>query len=140
MLMQGYEPLALQTQEDAQAQYNLHSEGGISDRGEHVSSENETFTAKVTNYHWAMQNVPALRDEPYMTTTRDYVARINFELAGQRMPGGAYQNVAGSWEKINTDLLENEDFGGQLGRLAFLDAALKALVAQQPCARHRAAG
>ena len=139
MLLQGYEPLAMQTREDAQAQYNLHTEGGISDRGQHVSSENETFTAKATNYHWAMQDVPALRDEPYMTTTRDYVARINFELAGQRMPGGGYQNVAGSWEKINADLLESDEFGGQLGHLAFLDAPLKALAAQYPDPAARAA-
>jgi hypothetical protein len=139
MLLQGYEPLAMQTREDAQAQYNLHTEGGISDRGQHVSSENEMFTAKVTNYHWAMQDVPALRDEPYMTTTRDYVARINFELAGQRMPGGGYQNVAGNWEKINADLLDSDEFGGQLGHLGFLDAPLKALAAQYPDPAARAA-
>jgi hypothetical protein len=139
MLMQGYEPLALQTREDTQAQYNLHTEGGITDQGQHVSSENETITATATNYHWAMQDVPALRDEPYMTTTRDYVARINFELAGQRMPGGVYQNMTGSWEKINADLLENAEFGGQLGKVAFLDAALKPLIAQYPDPAARAA-
>jgi len=139
MLLQGYEPLAMQTRDDAQAQYNLHTEGGISDRGQHVSSENETLMAKATNYHWAMQDVPALRDEPYMTTTRDYVARLNFELAGQRMPGGGYQNVAGNWEKINADLLESDEFGGQLGHLGFLDAPLKALAAQYPDPAARAA-
>jgi hypothetical protein len=139
MLMQGYEPLALQTRESAQAQYNLHTEGGFTDRGQHVSSDNETITAQATNYHWAMQDVPALRDEPFMTTSRDYVARINFELAGQRMPGGVYQNMSGSWEKINADLLANTEFGGQLGKVAFLDAALKAMVTQYPDPADRAA-
>jgi len=141
MLMQGYVPLALQTQATTQAQYTLHTEASIEPgvRGGREASSNETFMAQATNYHWAMQNVPALRDEPYMTTTRDYVARINFELAGQRMPGGAYQNVAGSWEKINADLLASSEFGGQLGRLSFLDATLKALVAQYPDPAARAA-
>ena len=141
MLMQGYVPLALQTQATNQAQYTLHTEASIEPGalGGRESSSNETFTAQATNYHWAMQNVPALRDEPYMTTTRDYVARINFEMAGQRMPGGSYQNVAGSWEKINADLLASSEFGGQLGRLSFLDATLKALVAQYPDPAARAA-
>jgi hypothetical protein len=107
MLMQGYEPLALQTKDVVQTQYNMHTEGGFTDRGQHVSSENESISTSATNYHWAMRNVPALRDEPFMTTPRDYVARINFEMAGQSMPGRGYQNVAGNWETINTELLSS---------------------------------
>jgi hypothetical protein len=145
MLMQGYVPLALQTQATNQAQYSLRQRvdrvDGMSFSGAttHETTASEIITAQATTYHWAMQNVPAMRDEPYMTTTRDYVARINFEMAGQKMPGGAYQNVAGSWEKINADLLASTEFGGQLGRLSFLDATLKALVVQYPDPAARAA-
>ncbi len=147
MLMQGYEPLALQTSESQQAQYNLHTEGGFTGGSGlfggggsgRVAASNEVITAQATNYHWAMQNVPALRDEPYMTTTRDYVARINFELAGTRMPGSGYRNVAGNWDKINSELQNSDEFGGQLGRVAFLDAALKPLVTQYPDPAARAA-
>lgn len=147
MLMQGYEPLALQTREEVQAQYNLHTAGGFAegsgggfngDAGR-VAASNETVTAHATNYHWAMQNVPALRDEPYMTTSRDYVARINFELAGTKMPGAGYHDVAGNWEKINTELQSSDEFGGQLGRVGFLEAALKPLVTQYPDPAARAA-
>jgi hypothetical protein len=147
MLMQGYEPLALQTREEQQAQYSLHTEGGFVEGGGggftanpgRVAATNETITAQATNYHWAMQNVPALRDEAFMTTSLDYVARINFELAGTKMPGAGYHNVAGTWEKINADLLTNDEFGGQLGKVAFLDAALKPLIAQYPDPAARAA-
>ncbi|MGI4742354.1 MAG: DUF3857 domain-containing protein [Janthinobacterium lividum] len=139
MLMQGYEPLALQTQEQGIAQYTLRTAGGFDASSDRVAAANETITAQATTYHWAMKNVPALRDEPYMTTMRDYVARINFELAGERMPGQAYHDVAGNWQKINTDLLNSDEFGGQLGRAGFLDAALKPLVAQYPDPAARAA-
>ncbi|WP_191906383.1 DUF3857 domain-containing protein [Hymenobacter baengnokdamensis] len=141
MLMQGYEPLVLQTREDSQMQYNLHTEASLDPgaAGGRVASDNELIVAKGTSYHWAMQNVPALRDEPYMTTMRDYVARINFELAGERMPGQGYHNVAGNWEKINMDLLSNDEFGGQLGHVGFLEAALKPLAAQYPDPAARAA-
>ena len=148
MLMQGYEPLALQTSENVQTQYNLHTEGGAGNGSGglyggggsgRVAASNETIMARATNYHWAMQNVPALRDEPFMTTTLDYVARLNFELAGTTMPGNGYHNIAGNWEKINADLLASDDFGGQLGKAAFLDAALKPLLAQYPDPAARAA-
>ena len=139
MLMQGYEPLALQTREESQAQYNLHTTGGFQDDGSRVASANDVFTAHATTYRWAMQNVPALRDEPYMTTMRDYVARINFELAGERMPGQAYHNMTGTWSKINSDLLSSDEFGEQLDRAAFLEAAVKPLIAQYPDEAARAA-
>ncbi|WP_220235728.1 DUF3857 domain-containing protein [Hymenobacter ginsengisoli] len=139
LLMRGYQPLALQAQEQVQTQYNLHTEGGMTDRGQHVSSENETISARATSYHWAMQNVPALREEPFMTTPSDYVARINFELAGENIPGRGYQNVAGNWEKINADLLASDEFGSQLDRAGFLSEAIKPLVAQYSDPAERAA-
>ncbi|MVN78437.1 DUF3857 domain-containing protein [Hymenobacter sp. HMF4947] len=147
MLMQGYEPLALQAREDGIAQYTVRSQGGFVEGGGSALSGNtgrvaasaETITPKVTNYHWAMQNVPALRDEPYMTTPRDYVARINFELAGRRMPGESYHNVAGTWQKINADLLSSDEFGGQLNRASFLALAVKPLMTQYPDPAARAA-
>jgi len=145
MLMQGYEPLALQTKEQTTAQYvasgrvELVDGSNFTGQTTHTATRSDAITAQATNYHWAMQNVPALRDEPYMTTMRDYVARLNFELAGERMPGGAYQNVLGTWTKINTELRNEENFGGQLGRISFLDAALKPLIAQYPDPAARAA-
>ena len=143
MLMQGYEPLALQEQESTITQYTIRTEGGfvggnLASSGR-VAASAEAITAKVTNYHWAMQNVPALRDEPFMTTARDYVARIDFELAGTQVPTEGYHNVAGTWSKINTDLLRADEFGGQLGRAGFLAAAIKPLVAQYPDPAARAA-
>ncbi len=143
LLLQGYVPLALQTREDGSTQFTVRQAGGFTEgtRGGTVreAPSSETFPAKTTNYHWAMQNVPALREEAFMTTPRDYVARIDFELAGTRFPGSAYRNVAGTWEKINADLLQDAEFGGQLDRGGFLAEAIKPLVAKYPDPAARAA-
>jgi hypothetical protein len=145
MLMQGYEPLVLQTQSSGQEQYNLRERvnkvdgTGFGGATTHEATASEVITAQAKNYHWAMKNVPALRDEPFMTTPSDYVARINFELAGENFPGRGYQNVAGNWEKINDDLLASDEFGDQLDRAGFLAEALKPLVAQYPDPAARAA-
>jgi transglutaminase-like putative cysteine protease len=140
MLMQGYQPLALQTREETGTQFTASARVQKADLGgSHSATETETLQARATMYHWAMQDVPALRDEPYMTTMRDYVARIDFQLAGERMPGQAYQNVAGSWKKINSLLQASSEFGGLVDRAGFLDASLKPLVAQYPDPAARAA-
>ncbi|NML66686.1 DUF3857 and transglutaminase domain-containing protein [Hymenobacter sp. RP-2-7] len=144
MLMQGYEPLAISQKEDGMTQYMASERvqtttGGSAWQGggtSHTSTEAQTINARVTNYHWAMRDVPALREEPYMTTPDDYVARIDFELAGERL-GGTYRNVLGDWTKINSSLLESDDFGGVLNRGGFLKELVQQLVAQyaDPAAR-----
>ncbi|MGI4873578.1 MAG: hypothetical protein ACRYFX_20670 [Janthinobacterium lividum] len=146
MLQGGYEPFALQTKESGTAQYTVHTAGSFTGAGGldspgpvRTTATNETVMARTTIYHWGMQNVPALRPEAFMTTPRDYVARINFELAGTQMPGQGYRNVAGTWDKINSGLLADENFGGQLDRVGFLAAAIRPLVAQYPEPAARAA-
>ncbi len=146
MLMQGYEPLALQTQEETNTQFmateRVQRADGVTTSGSvttHAATDTQTILARATKYHWAMQNVPALREEPFMTTTNDYVARLDFELAGERMPGGAYRNMSGGWQKINSELLAHEEFGMLLDRAGFLKEAAQALASKHPDPRARAA-
>ncbi|GAB3636656.1 hypothetical protein GCM10027422_22460 [Hymenobacter arcticus] len=146
MLMQGYEPLALQSQQETSTQFTaterVQRADGVTMGGgvtTHSANASETIQARATNYHWAMQNVPALREEPFMTTPRDYVARIDFELAGERMPGGAYHNRSGGWQKINSELMAHEEFGLLLDRAGFLKEALHVLAIQHPDPAARAA-
>ena len=139
MLMQGYVALAVNTHEDGSDQYNLHSQGGFDDRGNREAASSEIITARLINYRWAMKDVPLLREEPFMTTTDDYVARIDFELAGQRIPGQGYHAVADTWEKINSELLADDNFGQQLDRGNFLKEPMQALAAKYPDPALRAA-
>jgi transglutaminase-like putative cysteine protease len=144
MLMQGYEPLALSEKLETTAQYMAservqHADGATFSGNvtSHGATETEAINARATTYHWAMQNVPALREEPYMTTADDYVARIDFELAGTKMPNSPYHNVAGNWGKISEELLHSDDFGLLLDKGGFLKELVQPLVAQytDPAAR-----
>ena len=145
MLMQGYEPLAIASKQSGTAQYmatervQVGSNQGLGGNTEHSAASTEAIQARTTEYHWAMQNVPALREEPYMTTTDDYVARLDFELAGTQTQGGVYHNVSQGWPKLNKELLESEEFGYLLDRGSFLKEELLPLVAQYPDPAARAA-
>jgi len=141
MLMQGYHSLAVNSRTEASGQYNLHQDSHIDPgmNGGRTSSSNDIITARVTNYHWAMKDVPAFRDEPYMTTADDYLDRIDFELAGEQFPGQGYHNVAGTWSKIDMELLGDDNFGMQLDRGNFLKDQMVALAAKYPELAPRAA-
>lgn len=132
MLMQGYVPLAVSEHPQSSSQYTVRWNASIEPglNGGRTAGGSETVSAQVTNHRWAVQNAPAFRDEPFMTSARDYVARIDFELAGVRWPNQAYRPMTSSWQSISDELLADESFGMQLKRGGFLKDQLTPLLAK----------
>ncbi|MBC7891199.1 MAG: DUF3857 domain-containing protein, partial [Sphingobacteriaceae bacterium] len=83
-------------------------------------------------YHWAMQNLPALREEPYLTNAGDYVAKVRFELVRVSLPGQSPRTFSQKWEDLDRTLLSDENFGGALNRTNFLTDLGKSLAQQFP--------
>ncbi len=84
----------------------------------------------VENYNrLVIQNAPAFKDEPYMTTYRDYISRINYELNTFKLPNEPIQVFNDSWEKLNQNFLKYESFGGVVRGSGFLKDHVEAAVA-----------
>ncbi|MBD0332149.1 MAG: DUF3857 domain-containing protein, partial [Chitinophagaceae bacterium] len=62
-----------------------------------------------------MKNIPALRDEPYMTAARDYLQRVNFQISGYKDYYGKKQ-FSTSWNLLARELLDNSSFGGVINK------------------------
>ena len=77
---------------------------------------------------YSMQNVPALRDEPFISCEDDYLQRMESRLIALTTSDGVRHNLTRSWPGIIKELMEDEDFGVQLKknipRTADLDAEL----------------
>ncbi|MEM6700875.1 MAG: transglutaminase domain-containing protein, partial [Bacteroidota bacterium] len=69
-----------------------------------IDAEYSTYIAK---------DVPALREEPHITTMYDYMMRIKFQLQSINIPGSYYKTFMTNWDAVATELLEWEIFGGQ---------------------------
>jgi len=63
----------------------------------------------------AIANVPSLRNEPHMSSRKDNTERILFELTSVNTTS-FHQNFSDTWQKVGTEVLNDEDFGGQLKR------------------------
>jgi hypothetical protein len=87
------------------------------------------YEVKSNAHHFIMQNVPAFIPEPYMACEADYLSKINFAISQIRVPGQMIQDIMGSWDKLNTRLLEDEDFGKVISRSGFLKEKVDALTA-----------
>lgn len=66
-------------------------------------------TKKYQSY--VMRNIPALRVEPYMSTPKDYLQKLEFRLMAIDIPGEPVRNMTSSWRAVGKALLEDEDFG-----------------------------
>ena len=59
-------------------------------------------------YHFRMENVMPLEEEPFTTIAKDNVAKISFQLTKSYMPG---RNRLTSWKQLNREMLRNQQFG-----------------------------
>lgn len=91
-------------------------------------------------YRWVMTDVPALRAEPFMTTPRDYQARIALQLKSYRTSRGHVEEFMSSWGDLAEKLLDRSDFGGQLDRGGDVRTRAELLVgdAQDPMGKMKA--
>lgn len=80
-------------------------------------------------YHWIIQDVPAFKEEPYMTSESDYVSKINFALSYTKFPNQPIKEIMGSWEKLAQQLQASDAFGGTVSGSNFLKKDVQAIIA-----------
>lgn len=71
--------------------------------------------ADITNTK-ALSNIPTLNDEPFMSSRRDNLQSLIFELSSIKPIGGYTNAFVDTWAKVGGYIADNVDFGGQLNR------------------------
>ena len=85
--------------------------------------------ANAKAHHWIMKDVPAFKEEPYMTSKEDYVSKINFALAYVNFPSRPVQEIMGTWDTLKTELLESESFTKAITGSNFLKKTVEEIIA-----------
>lgn len=62
-------------------------------------------------YTYALNDVPAFEEQPYIASANDYIAKIDFQLAKVNRPDGSKKNFISTWEALNLELLKHKRFG-----------------------------
>ena len=60
---------------------------------------------------YVMKDVPAFKDESYMTSMQDYIMKMDFQLAKYTNLNGTSISVISTWEELNKSMLKHTDFG-----------------------------
>ncbi|UKJ08639.1 DUF3857 domain-containing protein [Solitalea lacus] len=59
----------------------------------------------------AMDSVPALKAEEFMTTLRNYLSRVEFEIEEFQYTNGSRKKFTNTWEDVERQLLSDPKFG-----------------------------
>ena len=113
MTMGGYLPLAVREQEQI-----------------NVSIGNTKYDGPGLSYRFAVKDAPAFLTEPYITTSKDYLSRISFELAGYAIPGEPVKRLSQTWEHVDETLGNASWFGGELRKSGFLKEVKEQITAK----------
>jgi len=95
-------------------EYNEHFRvtiPGGSERDENVSLDGIVYAKR-----WILKNVPALREESYTSTVKNYVSKLEFQLSNIQFRGQPSHDQMGNWFLLGKKLMENEYFGQNLSK------------------------
>lgn len=95
------------------------------------SRDNQILNLQEDRMRYVAKDVPAFKEEPFITTPKDYISRINFELAYVKMPNQPIKAYLGTWDDINKTYWEDTEFGGQINGNNFLKSTVSEITAGQ---------
>ena len=126
---QGYVPMTISESEQKSSNIVITS----TDRtGFYTTSSNfnrDQVDFMENRFRWAVKDVPAFKEEPFITTRKDYVSKINFELAYYKFPNQPIKPVMGTWTDINRQFDESDNFGRQITGNGFLKKITEEVIA-----------
>lgn len=76
--------------------------------------EQVSLTCSSNFTHYNAKNVPALKDESFITTLDDYNSKIEFEIRSTNFPNSGFKSYTATWDQIIDNLKTDENFGGVL--------------------------
>ena len=101
------------------------------------SRENQTivisgrpFNFTANTYEFVTKDLPGLKDESYVWSIRDFLAKVTFELHSFVIPGIVHETYSNTWERVDEKLLPDSDFGKQFNHKFFKDKLPTLLTAE----------
>ncbi len=145
-LQQGYLALTIAENSTESKSLTINSKQRGSGGSFNRAPTRTTFSQSSLSYNefvsrWAIEDVPALIEESFITNMDNYVSKIELELASVKWPNSPTENIMDTWETMNKKMMSSENFGLQLGRKGFLKDAVATIDTkyQQPLEKLNAA-
>lgn len=110
LIPQGYEKYVVKTKDFSRSTFTFRDES----RGVGGPTQMVTVTPNITTYRWALKDVPAIHDESFITTTDNYINRVEFQLSAYNWPDQPRKPVQSTWEDLMKDMMKDPEMAGAL--------------------------
>ena len=110
ILKQGYLMPAIDTTVSSADNFNVTESSGTE------SSRNVSIRSYTVRHTWAFKDVPALKEESYITSMDNYVQRLEFQFSAIRFPDEIPQTFMTTWYETANQLMKKENFGQDLSK------------------------
>lgn len=94
--------------------YSLQGASKFDDYSHEESSYERNFASvkfRDLTHHFAMYNIPAFRDEEFISSMNDYVMKLDFQLSKINYPDGRKKDIITTWPAMKEDLVKDDNFG-----------------------------
>lgn len=108
-LSKGSHPLHIK---DRKEKYQIYNVRIPSDNPTSMNDEIVSLNSTNGINRWVMKDVPALKEEKFTSSLDNHLARIEFQMSGQKFPNMPHVDVMGSWSKACLELMKDVEFGG----------------------------
>lgn len=78
--------------------------------------------------HCVVQNVPAIKHEPYVNNIDNYITSLKFELTAVKFPNSVPKYYNTTWEDVTKTIYDSPNFGEQLKKNNYFEDDLNAIV------------
>lgn len=101
--------------------YNVNIKGYIKlDQRKELPYDTKISTStgeiRGTQTTYIAKDIPAFIKEDYMTSPKNFMGTLTFELASFSIPFGPSYNYARTWDDVRNQLYESADFGKEINR------------------------
>jgi len=122
----GYLSYAINKIEDEETTFKILNEATYEARS-HTQTEYENIIAKTKDVTLATKDVPAFISEPNIDCEDNYIQSLDFELSSIQYPGHVRKDYAQTWESVNKEMIEDDEFGLLLKSKGFINDTVKIL-------------
>lgn len=127
--MQGYIQIAISEETKVPASINIVNKERSDGKVAATSYSTDKIDYQEHRFRWVAKDISAFKPEPFITTSRDYVSKINFELAYTQYPNQPIKRYMGSWEDINKQYAESSELVGEITGNGFLKRIVEEITA-----------
>lgn len=84
------------------------------------------FTKEISTYE--LQDVPALKDEPFVNNIDNYRSAVKYELSYTKFPNNIIEHYATTWEDVVKKIYDSPNFGKELNKTGYYEDELESLI------------